>query len=112
MYVPDSGMGANCSKLIESTLCDLEEAIKESKPEITSSALLTVDGDEMELGSLFQNLITNAIRYHAPDVQRLFIHSNENEVPFRGRDTIALVLSLRDILFALRTGIPQRSYQP
>lgn len=47
---------------------NLEIAIAESGAEVTiGSGLPTVDGDENELVRLLQNLIGNAVKYHAPD---------------------------------------------
>lgn len=47
---------------------NLEIAIAESGAEVTiGPGLPTVDGDENELVRLLQNLIGNAVKYHAPD---------------------------------------------
>jgi PAS domain S-box-containing protein len=50
----------------------LEAAIEESSAQVTAAALPCVWGDETQLVQLFQNLISNALKFHAdrpPDIQ-------------------------------------------
>jgi signal transduction histidine kinase len=48
---------------------NLNRAIEESQAEIITEELPAVRGDEVELVQLFQNLISNAIKYRRPDAR-------------------------------------------
>lgn len=54
---------------LAAALENLVVAVRESGAEITSDPLPTVEGDEMQLIQLFQNLIGNALKYRKPEVQ-------------------------------------------
>ncbi len=54
----------DCNELIESVEADLKYKIESSKAEISYDTLPIVDGYHLELRLLFQNLITNAIKFH------------------------------------------------
>jgi light-regulated signal transduction histidine kinase (bacteriophytochrome) len=61
----------DCELVLSQTLAGLELAIRESGATVTHDALPTVNGDEVQLGQLFQNLIGNALKYrneHEPAV--------------------------------------------
>ena len=58
----------DCNKVIEEVLKDMDASIKESKAEIKSVQLPTIKG-YAELKSLFQNLISNAIKFRKKDTQ-------------------------------------------
>ncbi len=51
------------SKIMQQVIKDLQCPIEESNAEIECKALPTVLGDESQLGQLFQNLVSNAIKY-------------------------------------------------
>lgn len=59
--------------LVQNVLTDLEATIEEKRATIDVEVLPTVRGDEGQLGQLFQNLISNALKFHkkdkTPDVQ-------------------------------------------
>ena len=54
---------ADCEIILRNALASLEVAIQESGATVTHDPLPTVLGDEGQLGQLFQNLISNAIKY-------------------------------------------------
>jgi light-regulated signal transduction histidine kinase (bacteriophytochrome) len=56
------------SALVDQVLRDLQIPIKESGTEVTRDPLPTIVGDPIQLGQLFQNLITNAIKFRNPDL--------------------------------------------
>jgi PAS domain S-box-containing protein len=56
------------SQVIEPVLSDLELAIDESEAVIETGSLPIVQGDSSQLGQLFQNLISNALKFRQPDV--------------------------------------------
>ncbi len=56
----------DCNELIESVTADLSYKIKKSQAKISYDSLPTVVGYNLELRLLFQNLITNAIKFQKP----------------------------------------------
>jgi PAS domain S-box-containing protein len=51
------------SVLVRRVLADLQESIQEKKAEIEIGDLITIQGDEVQLQQLFQNLIENALKF-------------------------------------------------
>lgn len=66
-----------CSEVIQKVLSNLSLTIRESGAEITSDALPTVRADETQLAQVFQNLISNAIKFR--DERPLKIHIGVEE---------------------------------
>lgn len=58
----------NLSTILSEVLSDLETAIRESGATVTSDPLPSIEADPLQMRQLFQNLIGNAIKYHAPGV--------------------------------------------
>jgi PAS domain S-box-containing protein len=58
----------NCSDILNHALSNLRIAIEESKATITFDDLPTVEADATQLTQVFQNLISNAIKFHKKDV--------------------------------------------
>ena len=54
----------DCNNILKEVIANLGATIKESKAKITSTVLPVVIGNEIELRQLFQNLISNAIKFH------------------------------------------------
>ena len=52
---------------LDKALFNLKVAIEESGSEVTYDVLPTVTADAIQLGSLFQNLISNAIKFHGAE---------------------------------------------
>ncbi|MFI0741854.1 ATP-binding protein [Streptomyces sp. NPDC021100] len=59
--------------VLETTLDALSVPVEESGAEITHDPLPTVVGDRTQLGMLWQNLVSNAVKFRAPD-RRPAIH--------------------------------------
>ncbi|MGF1491951.1 MAG: ATP-binding protein [Microcoleaceae cyanobacterium] len=57
----------DCNQLLEETSEKLHNAITQSGAVIDLGDLPKVWGDRIQLGQLFQNLVSNAIKYSAPD---------------------------------------------
>ncbi len=53
----------DCELVLGQVLAGLELAIHESGAKVTHDPLPTVNGDQVQLGQLFQNLISNALKY-------------------------------------------------
>ncbi len=53
----------NCSKVVEDTLVDLYSAIKESQAKVEVGELPILQAYETQLHQLFQNLISNALKF-------------------------------------------------
>lgn len=56
----------HCNEIIQQVLADLHVSVQENNAEITCSDLPVIDGYATEMKQLFQNLITNAIKFHKP----------------------------------------------
>jgi len=78
----------NCNELIDKTITDLEASINESKAEVTHDTLPNIVADSLQLSRLFQNLISNAIKYRGAEKPRIHISAS------RGKDE--WVFSVRD----------------
>lgn len=56
------------TQIVQDTLADLDERIKKEKGSVKITGTLpTVNADETHMRQLFQNLISNALKFHAPD---------------------------------------------
>lgn len=63
---PSAFVVVSLSQVIEAVLGDLELRIEETGAQIEVDALPTVQGDASQLGQLFQNLVSNALKFHKP----------------------------------------------
>ncbi|HVG13358.1 MAG TPA: ATP-binding protein [Chitinophagaceae bacterium] len=64
-------------KLVEEVMTDLEASIKEKEGLISLHNLPVVSGDKLQLQQMFQNLISNALKYNLPDTPpRIIIRSS------------------------------------
>jgi signal transduction histidine kinase len=59
----------NLEKVLEQVLADLEAQIQVVQAQIEVKAMPTIQADETLMHQLFQNLISNAIKFHAPGQQ-------------------------------------------
>jgi PAS domain S-box-containing protein len=69
----------NCNKVLEKTFQNLQLAIAENQIEITLDKLPVVMADETQLLQLFQNLISNAIKFRGKKTPKIHISSKEKE---------------------------------
>jgi light-regulated signal transduction histidine kinase (bacteriophytochrome) len=63
----------DCAALLRGVLLHLESVIEESGAKITFDSLPTVEGDTEQLAQVFQNLISNAIKYRGERVPVIHI---------------------------------------
>lgn len=72
----------DCNMVLGSVLKNLELSIRESSASITSGVLPTIMADEVQLTQLFQNLISNAIKFRrgseVPEIHISSVQKNEN----------------------------------
>lgn len=57
------------TEIVNTVLLDLDLRIQETNARISVGALPTVQGDRSQLGQLFQNLLSNALKFRRPAVQ-------------------------------------------
>lgn len=75
------------NELISSCLNDLEVLIRESKAEITVGQLPEIECAPTLMQQVFQNLISNAIRFARPGVQpQIHISGEKVDLPFAGAE--------------------------
>ncbi|MGE5352146.1 MAG: MASE3 domain-containing protein [Acidobacteriota bacterium] len=72
----------DCNKVLGSVIKNLEISIRESGARITFGVLPVIMADEVQLTQLFQNLISNAIKFRRnteiPEIQISSVQKNEN----------------------------------
>ena len=69
----------NCTNVIKRVIHNLEPAILENKATITTSQLPVVMADELQLEQLFQNLISNAIKFRTREAPQIHISAAQNQ---------------------------------
>lgn len=67
----------NLEAILSQTTANLQPAIEEHAAIITHDPLPTVLGDDVQLGQLFQNLISNAIKFHGAAAPRVHVSARE-----------------------------------
>jgi light-regulated signal transduction histidine kinase (bacteriophytochrome) len=78
----------DCGAVLAKTLLNLQAAIEESGAAITSGPLPTVVAEEVMLLQLFQNLISNSIKYRGDGAPRIHVSAE--------RDGASWVFAVRD----------------
>ena len=78
----------NCETVFDQVLDNLQMAVEESNAIVTHDPLPTVMADDVQLVQLFQNLISNAIKFHGEQPSRVHVSTEqkENEWIFSVRD--------------------------
>ena len=85
----ENKIAIDCNVLLNDVIDDLSESIKESKAVIHSEQLPVINGHISEIKSLFQNLISNAVKFRKKDVHPIINISaelKENEWFFTIKD--------------------------
>ena len=95
----------DCNNILKEVIANLGATIKESKAKITTTVLPVVIGNEIELRQLFQNLISNAIKFHKknskPEIEITFVEK-DTEYLFAFKDNgIGLEEQYKDRIFII-----------
>ena len=69
----------NSEAILKRTLDNLQKAVEESGAKVTYDTLPTVMADDMQLGQLFQNLVSNAIRFRSEEPPHIHVSAEQNE---------------------------------
>jgi signal transduction histidine kinase len=69
--------GTDLNQVLRRTLDDLQHRIQESGAEVTYDDLPLLMADESQLGMVFQNLISNAIKFHGEEKPRIHVSARE-----------------------------------
>ena len=89
-------------RVVGNALKNLESAIAESEAEVLHDDLPTVRGDEIQLTQLFQNLVSNAIKFRNPDVTprvEILVENDGPEPVFVVRDNgIGIAREYHDVV--------------
>ena len=94
----------NCESVITQVIGSLKQSIEESKVDITHDPLPEVYGDRGQLVRLFQNLISNSIRYHGKERPRVHISTEKKitEYVFAVKDNgIGVAPEYREQIFVI-----------
>lgn len=78
----------DCNELLDEVLCNLRVAVEESRAVVTHDHLPTVMADGRQLGQLFQNLISNAIKFRGEEPPQVHVSAE--------RQTGEWLFSVRD----------------
>lgn len=95
----------DCNNILKEVIANIGATIKVSNAKITSTVLPVVIGNEIELRQLFQNLISNAIKFHKknsnPEIEITFVEK-ETEYLFAFKDNgIGLEEQYKDRIFII-----------
>jgi len=94
----------DCNRLLKTVLGDLKLTIGESGATVTHEHLPTVQADETQLAQVFQNLISNAIKFHgqAPPVVHISVKARNGDWIFAVRDNgIGIEAKFFDRIFVI-----------
>ena len=69
----------NYEHVLEKTLTNLTVQIEKNNAIITHDPLLTIEGDEELKVQLFQNLISNSIKYHSQEIPKIHISAKKEK---------------------------------
>jgi signal transduction histidine kinase len=73
----------NCESVLESVRLNLEATIRESAAQVSNGSLPIVQGDEIQLGQVFQNLIGNAIKYRSESPPIVHVSAEREDSAWR-----------------------------
>jgi two-component system, chemotaxis family, CheB/CheR fusion protein len=86
--LPDSVASIDCGTALDKALLNLEAAIVQSGAIVTSDPLPTLVAEEVMLTQVFQNLISNSIKYRSEETPKIHVSAH--------RDAEGWLFSVRD----------------
>lgn len=93
----------NLNKIIDEVISDLETSIADVKGKVRVEKLPEIEADPLQMRQLFQNLLTNALKFHKKNVPpeiKIAIDKNTNTGKINTRyNTITIVVSDNGIGF-------------
>ena len=101
--------------VLQQTLRAFQSRIAESRAAVTADPLPTVSADRTRLGRLWQNLLSNALKFHGPEPLRVHISARRqgNEWVFSVRDNgIGLDLRHAERIFQMFQRLHTRDEYP
>lgn len=95
----------DCNSIVEQVKADLNRVIRDNEAEIRTGRLPVLDGFPTELKLLFQNLVSNSIKFRRPDVPpvvEINAAKNDGEWEFSVRDNgIGIEAQYLDRIFVI-----------
>jgi light-regulated signal transduction histidine kinase (bacteriophytochrome) len=105
----------DCQVILREARDNLMKAIEESGAVITQDPLPTVEGDEVQLIQLFQNLVANAIKFRGPEPLQIQVSAEQKgpEWVFAVKDNgIGIAPEHQERIFSIFQRLHQRSEYP
>ena len=103
----------DCNQVLLNALANLQARIEETNAQVTYDDMPTVIGDAVQLGQVFQNLISNAIKFHKPNAHPLVhvgVEADENQWVFSVQDDgIGIEPAYLDRIFVIFQRLHSRS---
>ena len=106
---------SDCSEIVQEVIANLESLIEESKAVVTYGPLPVVTGDRIQLLQVFQNLISNGIKYRSQRTPKIHINAEErsNEWVFSVSDNgIGIAPQYADRIFRIFQRLHTRREYP
>jgi len=72
-----------CEDIVAGVVADLARPLEESQGEVTCAPLPTVMADRVQLGQLFQNLISNSLKFRSAEPPRVHITARRSGADWR-----------------------------
>ncbi|MFZ0547197.1 MAG: ATP-binding protein [Candidatus Promineifilaceae bacterium] len=76
------------SEILEEVISDLETRVRVTEGSILAESLPTIDADPIQMHQLFQNLISNGLKFHRPDAPPVIKLTAKRPVSRRGQKHI------------------------
>lgn len=103
----------NCSEVLGHVISNLKVAIEESGALVTSDRLPVIKADGGQLVQVFQNLISNAIKFRGADLPRIHVSAEQKETEwvFSVRDSgIGIAPEYKNRIFKIFQRLHGREY--
>jgi PAS domain S-box-containing protein len=102
-------------QVLDVALANLRESIAAAHATVVRSALPEIEGDQLQLGQVLQNLIGNAIKFHGPNPPHVWVHAERRGPDWRFAvrdDGIGIPPEYQDRIFILFQRLHSREEYP